>query len=125
VLAGTPLHGPNLFPEAPADLQPSVLAWIEAMTDLGHDLMRAVGLALGLDETWFHEHMTADPTVLFRIFHYPPDPSEDPDRWGVAEHTDYGLLTILAQESEGLQVHTTRGWIDVPAQQDAFVVNIG
>ena len=44
--------------------------------------------------------LTADPTVLFRIFHYPPRPPAT-DGWGVAEHTDYGLLTILAQDDDG------------------------
>lgn len=131
VRAGVPLHGPNLFPERGVfpepvvDLRPAVTDWIEALTELGHDLMRGVSLALGLGEHWFGDHLTADPTILFRIFRYPPDPDESPDRWGVAEHTDYGLLTILAQESEGLQVHTPDGWIDVPVIENTFVVNIG
>lgn len=125
VLAGAPLHGPNLFPEAVPELEPAVLDWIEALTTLGHDLLRGVALALGLDEHWFRDHLTSEPTVLFRIFRYPPDPEERADRWGVGEHTDYGLLTILAQESEGLQVHTPDGWIDVPVVDGTFVVNIG
>ena len=47
-------------------------------------------------------------------------------RWGVGEHTDYGLLTLLAQdEMGGLQVRTGRGWIDVPPVADTLVVNVG
>ncbi len=65
--------------------------------------------------------------MLFRIFRYPPDP--DPAarrRWGVAEHTDYGLLTILATDDhDGLQVHGPDGWIDVPSDPAVFVVNLG
>jgi len=61
--------------------------------------------------------------VLFRIFHYPPGDESD---WGVAEHTDYGLLTLLAQDDRGgLQVHAPDGWIDVPAEPDVLVCNIG
>ena len=67
--------------------------------------------------------MTADPTVLFRIFRYPPAVD---DGWGVGEHTDYGLLTILATDANGgLQVHAPGGWIDVPSDPGVFVVNLG
>ena len=64
--------------------------------------------------------------MLFRIFHYPPRRRADDDEWGVGEHTDYGLLTILGQDDNGgLQVRTTGGWIDVPPDAGAFVCNIG
>ena len=72
VSAGLPLHGPNLFPARPAGLRDAVLAYMAAMTDLGHLLASAIARALGLADDWFATHLTADPTVLFRIFHYPP-----------------------------------------------------
>ncbi|CAN5557380.1 isopenicillin N synthase family oxygenase [soil metagenome] len=125
VCAGTPLHGPNLFPVQPASLGPAVLAWMAAMTDLGHALARGLALGLGLDAGWFDRDVTADPTTLFRIFRYPPRPADE-ESWGVAEHTDYGLLTILAHDGPpGLQVRGAAGWIDVPAVPDTFVVNLG
>ncbi len=131
VVAGVPLHGPNLFPDHPADLRPAVLAWISAMTGLGQALLRGLALGLGIGETWFADHITAHPTTLFRIFHYPPHPATDgddgaADRWGVREHTDYGLLTILAQDgTPGLEVHGPDGWIAVPPDPDVLVVNLG
>ena len=126
VVAGTPLHGPNQFPADPASLGPAVLAWIDAMAALGHALVRGVAIGLGLAPDWFDANLTADPTVLFRIFRYPPHPEAD-DGWGVAEHTDYGLLTILAHDgTPGLQVRSSSGgWIDVPAVDGTFVVNLG
>jgi isopenicillin N synthase-like dioxygenase len=65
--------------------------------------------------------------VLFRVFHYPPG---DTAGWGVGEHTDYGLVTLLAQDAHGgLQVRTSTAggetWVDVPADPYVFVVNIG
>jgi isopenicillin N synthase-like dioxygenase len=123
VQAGTPLHGPNLFPEELPGLRTAVLEHLDAMTTLGHALMRGIALGLGLDADWFARHLTADPLVLFRIFRYPPAPAE---RWGVAEHTDYGLLTMLRQdESGGLQVHAPQGWIDAPPVEGSFVCNLG
>jgi isopenicillin N synthase-like dioxygenase len=123
VRAGVPLHGANLFPARPSELGPTVLAYLDAMTSLGHLLMAAVARGLGLDAGWFARDLTADPTVLFRIFHYPPSP---PDGWGVAEHTDYGLLTILHQDDVGgLEVHTPGGWVDAPPIPGSFVCNLG
>lgn len=123
VRAGTPLHGENLFPDEPADLGLTILEWMERVTSLAHAVMRGVALGLGLHSDWFQQHLTADPTVLFRIFHYPPGDSTD---WGVGEHTDYGLLTLLAQDHRGgLEVHAPTGWIEVPAEPEVFVCNLG
>ncbi len=126
VLAGTPLHGANRFP--PGGLGPAVLAWLDALRPIADALMRAIAVGLGLPPTWFEDHLTADPTVLFRIFHYPSLPdNEVADEWGVGEHTDYGLLTLLAQDDlGGLEVRTPAGaWIRVPAEPGVLVCNIG
>jgi isopenicillin N synthase-like dioxygenase len=128
VVAGLPLHGANLFPESPAALKPVVLAYIAAVTDLGHALMRGVALSLGLDAGFFAAHYTRDPLVLFRIFNYPAPESaaELRSTWGVGEHTDYGVLTILKQDdSGGLEVKSKAGWIPAPPVPGAFVCNIG
>jgi isopenicillin N synthase-like dioxygenase len=84
------------------------------------------GLALGLwlDETYFEKHVTGDPLTLFRIFSYPPP--RDPNLWGVGEHTDYGLLTILLQdEAGGLEVRSRSKWVAAPPIEGSFVCNIG
>ncbi|MDP6447169.1 MAG: 2-oxoglutarate and iron-dependent oxygenase domain-containing protein, partial [Pirellulaceae bacterium] len=106
VRARTPLHGANLFPAIDGFRQ-AVLDYLVALTDLGHALMRGVALSLGVDEEYFHHGFTDDPTILFRIFHYPPLPAgrAADALWSVGEHTDYGLLTILRQDQTGgLQV---------------------
>ncbi|HEX6421844.1 MAG TPA: 2-oxoglutarate and iron-dependent oxygenase domain-containing protein [Acidimicrobiales bacterium] len=123
VRAGRPLHGPNLFPDEPAALRPAVLGWMADMADLGELLLRLLAVGLGLEPEWFAATVAAEPTVLFRIFRYPPAPA---DEWGVGEHTDYGLLTILAQDAHGgLEVRAPEGWIRVPADPDILVVNLG
>lgn len=123
VRAGRPLHGPNRFPERPAGLRAAVLAWMDAMADLGAVLLRGMALGLGLPADWFATTVTAEPTLLFRIFRYPPGVEQG---WGVAEHTDYGLLTILAQDRHGgLEVRGGDGWIEVPPDPGVLVVNLG
>ena len=125
VAAGTPLHGPNLFPAEPAEWRDVVLRWMAEVSSLGQAVLRGMAIGLGIDPQWFARHLTADPTVLFRVFHYPPS-DVDAASWGVGEHTDYGLVTLLAQDHHGgLQVRSGGGWLDVPADPYAFVVNIG
>lgn len=130
VRAGTSLHGQNLFP-VDSDLGPAVLAVLDALTDLGHRLCELLAVGLGLDPDWFRTTLTADPTILFRIFHYPAADSAGADpvdgaEWGVQEHTDYGLLTILRQDDVGgLEVRTGAGWVEAPPVPDSFVCNIG
>jgi isopenicillin N synthase-like dioxygenase len=126
VAAGVPLHGRNLFPDIPG-FRETVLEYIDALTGLGHTVMRGVSLSLGLDADYFDERYTHDPLILFRIFHYPPlADSQSAEQWSVGEHTDYGLLTILRQDTAGgLQVKSQAEWIDAPPVPGSFVCNIG
>jgi isopenicillin N synthase-like dioxygenase len=112
VKAGLPLHGRNLFPERPNELKETVLQYMEALTRVGHALMKGIALSLGLEPDYFHTRYTADPLILFRIFHYPAQKTAG-NQWGVGEHTDYGVLTILKQDDAGgLQVKSRGEWID-------------
>jgi isopenicillin N synthase-like dioxygenase len=127
VQAGVILHGPNLWPQIEG-FRDTVLAYIEALTRLGHALMGGIALGLGLPERYFSEHGTADPLLLLRLFNYPsrPVPEGSAAQWGVGEHTDYGLLTMLWQDDVGgLQVRTDSGWLDAPPIEGTFVCNIG
>ena len=125
VVAGTPLHGANLYPARPDGLRTAVSEYVDAVVGLGQTVLRGMAVGLGLDAGWFADHVTADPVVLFRIFHYPPVGADDVS-WSVGEHTDYGLLTLLGQDgNEGLEVRTDDGWVAVPADPDAVVVNLG
>ena len=61
--------------------------------------------------------------MLFRIFNYP---ASEQDTWGVGEHTDYGLLTILKQDDAGgLEVKSGSNSINAPPVPHSFVCNIG
>jgi isopenicillin N synthase-like dioxygenase len=128
VQTATPMHGRNLFPSDIPLFGETVLQYLEAMTQLGHQLMAGIALSLGLEEAYFDERYTHEPLTLLRIFNYPPDSSlpDGETRWGVGEHTDYGVLTILKQdESGGLQVKSKSRWIDAPPVRGSFICNIG
>jgi isopenicillin N synthase-like dioxygenase len=121
-----PLHGPNVWPDEVPELRHAVTRWMSAMERLGQQVLAAMAVGLGLDAEWFVRALTTDPTVLFRIFRYPPHPDGADDRWGVAEHSDYGLLTLLAHDgTPGLEVKVGQRWVPVDADPDLIVCNLG
>ena len=125
VRAGLPLHGANLFPDVPG-FRDATLQYIASLTALSQRLIAALGRGLGVGDEWFRKHLTSDPTILFRLFRYPPPGAGHIADKGVGEHTDYGLLTLLYQDDAGgLQVKYGDEWIDVPPLPGSFVVNIG
>jgi isopenicillin N synthase-like dioxygenase len=80
-----------------------------------------------LGDDFFDPHI-ANPISALRALHYPATtgaPREKQQRAGA--HTDYGSLTILLPQpgSQGLQVQIGDDWVDVPAPDGAFVINIG
>jgi isopenicillin N synthase-like dioxygenase len=121
-----PLHGPNLWPERPAGLREAVLEYLDAATAVGQHVLDGMAVGLGLGEGWFRRGLTADPLVLFRLFHYPPAPPQPRAGWGVGEHTDYGLLTLLWQDDAGgLEVRGPGGWTAAPPVPGSLVCNLG
>jgi isopenicillin N synthase-like dioxygenase len=133
VQAKTPLFGSNLFPERPGALAPAVTMYMRYGEAVGQGLLMLVAVSLGLHPSYFYDSSCNDPTCLFRIFHYPPPATlkdkklQDRSLWGVGEHTDYGLLTLLKQDHVGgLEVKRFDGqWMQAPPIDGTLVVNIG
>ncbi|MFM7685743.1 MAG: isopenicillin N synthase family dioxygenase [Actinomycetota bacterium] len=121
-----PMHGPNLWPPRPERMAQLVTRWMAAMEVLGQRLLALMATGLGLPADHFRQALTATPTPLFRIFRYPPHPEGDTGTWGVGEHTDYGLLTLLVTDgTPGLEVKGPTGWTPAPADADLVICNLG
>lgn len=126
VIAGLPLHGSNLWPQQIAGMSKIVSEYMNQAAAVAQVLLQGIALSLGLESDYFERTYTRDPTILFRIFHYPAINDRIDNLWGVGEHTDYGLLTLLAQDSHGgLEVKSRAGWIEAPPLNNALVCNIG
>jgi len=127
LLARRPLQGPNQWPAWMPEFKPTVLAHMAAFEAVARRLLDAFTLGLGLPIGMLTP-LFAKPTVFLRLLHYPPHPTDAPDgQFGSAPHTDYGCMTILAQDgSGGLQVRAADGnWVDAPPLAGSFVLNLG
>ena len=125
LVAGKPLQGPNQWPAAQPALRETALAYMAALENLARHIVHLIARGLGLPETYFDPHF-AHPTVFLRLLHYPPQ-AEEEGLFGSAPHTDYGFITLLAQDDcGGLEVRGTDGtWIAAPPIDDTFVLNVG
>ncbi len=127
VTAGLPLHGPNQWPEGLSGWKETMQEGYDALSRLGREIMHAFALALELPETYFDRWLTG-PMATLGPLHYPPQSGRITEaRIGAGAHTDFGCLTILAQDPVGgLQVrNSAKRWIDAPYVAGSFVVNIG
>ena len=129
VRAGTPNHGPNQWPlEAVAPgFRAAVQAYDAAVRALSLHLMRVIALGLGLSADHFARYMQ-DPMPVLRLLHYPPQPAQaEPGQIGCGAHTDWGGITVLAQDSAGgLQLQSLTGeWLEAEPVEGSLVVNLG
>jgi isopenicillin N synthase-like dioxygenase len=127
VLAGLPMHAPNQWPAGLPGWREAVQGYFATMHELTQLLLS--GLALSLDLPWGFFAGQFDPSMSsLRLLHYPPHPTADPAREvGCGAHTDWGLITVLAQDDiGGLEIQLPSGeWIGAKPVPGAFIVNIG
>jgi len=125
VVAGTYLAGPNKWPDLPG-FRETMTDYEGLMGEFSRQIVDIIADALGDDGTM--SHTFDNPMTWLRLLHYPPqDPQSPADEYGSAPHTDFGAITLLAQDDVGgLAVKTPGGdWVDVPPVDGAFVMNVG
>lgn len=126
LVAGLPMQGPNQWPDWLPGFKPAMLDYVQEVDALGRYIVRLIALSLDLPPTALDHHF-AHPTTFLRALHYPPQPPVTDEQMGSAPHTDYGIITLLAQDdSGGLQVRPRGGdWIEAPPIPHTYVLNVG
>lgn len=122
---GRPLNGPNQWPDVDG-FRTAIERYIVEMEGLARYLVRLIAHALSLSPHVLLPYFN-QPTVWLRLLHYPPLSTRKPtDQWSAAPHTDYGFMTILAQDTvPGLEVQDAEGvWHLAPPIPDTFVLNV-
>ncbi|MEP4198258.1 MAG: 2-oxoglutarate and iron-dependent oxygenase domain-containing protein [Aliishimia sp.] len=126
-LTKMPVYAPNLWPDTPSDFSDVVSTYYEEARGVAMGVLRALSVSLGRPEDAFDAAFET-PMALLRGNYYPtrPDWATDKD-FGIATHTDYGCLTLLATDgAPGLEVRKRGGgWIPVQAEPGHFVINFG
>ena len=118
------LEGPNLWPAAQPELRTVFTDWEQRCSAVARRLVRSWALALGSPADVFDGAFGDRPSTLIKLIRYP---GREERGQGVGAHNDPGVLTLLMIEpgKGGLQIETADGWLDAPAVENAFVVNIG
>ena len=126
-LAQLACYAPNLWPDAPAGFAQTLRDYYAQATGFALDLLCAIADAAGEDGAYFRP-LFDRPMALLRGNYYPERPAwAGANDFGIATHTDYGCLTLLATDgSPGLEVRRRGGgWIPVSAPPGEFVINFG
>ena len=120
------MMGPNPWPDDPA-FRDIVGRYDEAVRALGLRLLPAFSVAVGERPSFFSDQMVP-PTTALRLVHYSPSLKLGPeDHYGIQPHTDYGFITILAQDDiGGLAVRGVDDrWINARRIPGTLIINIG
>lgn len=124
-----PFFGPNLWPDdgLVPGFRDAVYRYHEEMKRLSMIILTGIARSLDLAPDYFEAKMR-NPISIQRLLHYPPQTGiVDESIIGIGAHTDYGNLTILAQDDVGgLQVMNRDGqWVEGTPIPGTFVINIG
>ena len=124
--AGYRGYGTNHEPAIPG-FRLQMDAYASEMRHLGDLLLSLIARSLELPDDWFEPFFTSRGGKL-RMIKYPPQPSSAQfNQIGAGAHTDWGAITILAQDQlGGLEVRNIAGdSILAKPIADTFVINIG
>ena len=122
-----PLMGANQWPDDLPAFRPAIYGYYEAALSCGRQLLKGLATSLGRPSDFFATSF-AKPLARGGTIYYPPQPPDmGVEQFGVAPHTDYGGLTILAQDQVGgLQVLSRDGeWLTANPVPGALVINVG
>jgi isopenicillin N synthase-like dioxygenase len=122
-----PTYAPNQWPDVPTDFKAVIENYYARALAFSGDVLAAIVGGIGEDVGYFRAQFD-QPMALLRGNYYPQRPAwAGAKDFGIATHTDYGCLTLLAMDgTPGLEVRGRGGrWIPVSVLVGEFVVNFG
>ncbi len=121
-----PLRGPNLWPSFLPTFKKNASDYFSQANFLAKTLLKGFAIGLNLEENFFIR-TSSKPLSRASLVYYPNQPKESgDDQFGVSAHTDFGVLTILCQDSiGGLQIQDINGeWFHAPPIEGTMIVNV-
>ncbi|KAK6117896.1 hypothetical protein DH2020_048364 [Rehmannia glutinosa] len=115
----------GLWPHTPLDYRNKMGEYVEAAQQLAQMIMGLITESLGLGPTYLSSKLDEGMQVM-TVNCYPPCPQPQL-ALGLPAHSDYSSLTIVLQDSPGLQILDTEdnSWKMVPAIPGALQVHVG
>lgn len=109
-----PNQWPDKFDQEGKVFKEKMLQFHDRVKQLHMQIMRAIAVGLGIEETWFDGYTSRGDNTL-RLLHYPEVKSEvfqkNANTVRAGAHTDYGSITCLFQVSAAVGVVCWRiGW---------------
>ena len=91
---------------------------------LAMNVLSCIGVTIGLKKDFFNSWVDKGNSLL-RMIHYPP--SDNSNIYRAREHADINLITLLiGAEEKGLEVkNKDNTWIEIAADENDIVCNIG
>jgi len=121
------LRGRNQWPDFVPELKQASERYFNYAHQVAVKLMRGFARGLDLPEKFFLQSCDR-PLSRASFVYYPPQQlqQDSAQRFGVAPHTDFGVLTVLHQDNNGgLQVQDVNGdWLEAPPIDGTLVVNV-
>ncbi|OQD61296.1 hypothetical protein PENPOL_c017G04392 [Penicillium polonicum] len=123
---------PNIWPKETdvPGFKDYMLGYYEKCYRLHLEIMSALALSLGMDEHFFDSLHDARASEL-RLLHYlevPQSQVTQTDQTRIAEHTDFGSLTLLMQDGSGgleVQDQSSGNFYPVQCTFPTLIVNVG
>jgi len=129
---GEPGH-PNQWPAEEGELvnfKATMADFFDQCKGLHLEVMRAIAVGMGIEPNYFDSFVDVGDNTL-RLLHYPAVDKKvfqiNPGQVRAGEHSDYGSITLLFQDSRGgLQVKSPNGqFVDATPIEGTCVVNAG
>jgi isopenicillin N synthase-like dioxygenase len=125
--AGMRGFGNNQWPRSLPGFREQMLAYQAALRKVGDHVLSLIALSIDLPAEHFVPFYDV-PMKNVRLIRYPPQPADALfNQIGAGAHTDWGGITLLAQDNlGGLEVANVAGeWLEAKPIADTFVVNLG
>ncbi|KAL1535787.1 flavanone 3-dioxygenase 3-like [Salvia divinorum] len=123
-LASTNVHEPVRYGTKPPSYKKKMGNYAKALLLLHTKLIQIVFESLGLRSDYLQDDVEQGSQVI-AVNCYPTCP-EPNLALGLPRHSDYGLLTIILQDQQGLEVmDRNEKWQPVPVIKGALVVQVG
>ena len=121
-----PLRGENLWPSQFPHMEDYSMTYYKYAHEVAHHLMRGFAIALDLPEDFFLRSASRPLSRASYVFYPSQSVEMEKNQFGVGPHTDFGVLTVLCQDSVGgLQVQDVNGtWLEAPPIEGTLIVNV-